>query len=162
MRIPLYRLCRGGAIILLLALLGWVEAPRPSLAEIAGPPPGYARIWIYRYYEPYVSLATPYVRFNGQIVGVSEPGGAFYRDVAPGEYYVTVDSEGRDVYQFVHVAAVSGQTLYIQVEASKYWDCDGGSSKGGAGWCRDTFYTRLQPPGVGAPAVASLETYSRG
>jgi hypothetical protein len=160
MRIPLYRLCRGGAITLLLALFGWAGTPQPGLAEIAGPPPGHARIWIYRYYEPYVSLATPYVRFNGRIVGVSEPGGAFYRDVAPGEYAVTVDSEGRDVYQFVHIAVVPGQTLYIQVQASKYWDCGGGPK--GPGWCRDTFYTRLQPPGVGAPAVASLETYSRG
>ncbi|HZU90212.1 MAG TPA: hypothetical protein VE993_13230 [Stellaceae bacterium] len=160
MRIPLYRLCRGGAILLLLALFGWVQMPRPGLAESAGPPPGYARIWIYRYYEPYVSLATPYVRFNGRIVGVSEPGGAFYRDVPPGEYAVTVDSEGRDVNQFARVAVVPGQTLYVQVEVSKYWDC-GGSPRGST-WCRDTFYTRVQPPWVGAPAVASLETYSRG
>src|SRR5579883_2062695 len=86
---------RLGRIILLFVALGWIAAPQPGVAETAGPPPGYARIWVYRYDEPYVSLATPYVRFNGRIVGVSKPGAAFYRDVPPGEYYVTVDSEGR-------------------------------------------------------------------
>jgi hypothetical protein len=162
MRIPstLARLCRTGTMVLLLAFLGWVQAPQPGLAATAGPPPGYARIWVYRYYEPYVSLATPYVRFNGRIVGVSEPGAAFYRDVPPGEYYVTVDSEGRDVNQFAHIAVVPGQTVYIEVEVSKYWDCGGGIK--GDGWCRDTFYTREQSPQVGAAAIASLQPYSSG
>jgi hypothetical protein len=156
MRIPpaVSRLCRTGALILFVAFLGGMQSPPPGPAETAGPPPGYGRIWIYRYYEPYVSLATPYVRFNGRIVGVSEPGAAFYREVPPGNYYVTVDSEGRDVYQFVTVAVVPGQQVYVQVQVSKYWDC-GGSPKG-AEWCRDTFYTRLQLPQVGAAAVAAL------
>src|SRR5579883_3194828 len=135
---------RLGRIILLFVALGWIAAPRPGVAETAGPPPGYARIWVYRYDEPYVSLATPYVRFNGRIVGVSKPGAAFYRDVPPGEYYVTVDSEGRDVNQYAH----------IEVAVSKYWDCGGGAR--GGGWCRDTFYTRLQPPRIGAFAVYAL------
>jgi len=145
---------RLGRIILLFVALGWIAAPRPGVAETAGPPPGYARIWVYRYDEPYVSLATPYVRFNGRIVGVSKPGAAFYRDVPPGEYYVTVDSEGRDVNQFAHIAVAAGQQVYIEVEVSKYWDCSGGAR--GGGWCRDTFYTRLQPPRIGAFAVYAL------
>lgn len=157
MRIPpaVCQLWRTGAMILLVAFLGWMQSPPPSLAEPAGPPPGYARIWLYRYDEPYVSLATPYVRFNGRIVGVSEPGAAFYRDVPPGNYYVTVDSEGRDVYQFANVAVVAGQQVYVQVQVSRLWDCNGGDTKG-IGYCRDTFYTRLQLPQVGAAAVAAL------
>lgn len=123
-----------------------------------GPPPGYARIWLYREYEPYESLATPYIRFNDQIVAISEPGGAFYRDVAPGEYYVTVDSEGRDVNQFAHVAAVAGQQIYLQVQVSRYWDCGGGGRDGGS-WCRPTFYTRLQLPEVAAAAIAHSALY---
>lgn len=159
MRIPfaVRRLCRTGTIIFAIACLGWLSAPSTSVAETAGPPPGYGRIWIYRYYEPYVSLATPYVRFSGRVIGVSEPGSAFYRDVPPGTYHVTVDSEGRDVNQFTTVAVVPGQQVYIQVQVSKYWDCGGGGgSRGSAGWCRDTFYTRLQLPQVGAAAVAML------
>ena len=125
----------------------------------AGPAPGYARIWLYRDYEPYVSLATPYVRFNGAIVAISQPGGAFYRDVPPGEYYVTVDSDGRDVNQFVSVAAVAGQQIYIKVQASRYWDCGGGGGNKGGGWCRDTFYTRLQLPEVAGAEIAHSRFY---
>jgi hypothetical protein len=157
------RFSRTGMMILLLAFFGWLSSPWPGFAETAGPSPGYARIWIYRYDEPYVSLATPYIRFNGAIVGVSQPGGVFYRDVPPGEYYITVDSEGRDVDQFANVAVVAGQQIYIQVQVSKYWDCGGGGSDlGGNGWCRDTFYTRLQLPQTGAAAVAMLLPSRRG
>ncbi|MGH7110863.1 MAG: hypothetical protein ACREFK_10595 [Stellaceae bacterium] len=151
------RFCRTATILLAIGFLGWLSAPPAGLAETAAPSPGYGRIWIYRYNEPYVSLATPYVRFNGRIVGVSTPGGVFYRDVPPGTYHVTVDSEGRDVNQFTTVAVVPGQQVYIQVQVSKYWDCGGGGGdRGAAGWCRDTFYTRLQLPQVGTAAIGML------
>jgi hypothetical protein len=157
MRLPyaLGRLCRTGTLILTIAFFGWLQASQPSFAATAvgPPPPGYGRIWIYRSYEPYISLATPYVLFNGRIVGVSEPGAAFYRDVLPGDYHITVQSEGRDVNQFVTVGVAPGQQVYVKVEVSKFWDCGGGP---GAGWCHPTFYTRLQLPQVGATAVASL------
>ena len=96
------RLRLGGAVLLLaLTIMG--VAPRGlALAAAANPPglapvsPGMARIWIYRDYEPYQTLARPYVRLNGAIAGISEPGGALYRDVVPGTYTVTVDSDGTD------------------------------------------------------------------
>jgi hypothetical protein len=152
---------RTAAICMLAAVAVCALASSAGAAAApGGPPPGYARIWLYRAYEPYESLATPYVRFNGQIVAISEPGGAFYRDVAPGEYDVTVDSEGRDVNQFARVAAVAGQQIYLQVQVSRYWDCGGGGGRdGGGGWCRDTFYTRLQLPEVAAAAIAHSAFY---
>lgn len=151
------RLCRAGLTILFLGGFGAMLSPQPSRADTPGPPPGYARIWIYRFYEPFVSLATPYIRFNGRIVGVSTPGGVLYRDVPPGDYDVTVDSEGRDTNQFADVAVVAGQQIYIQVQVSKYWDCGGGGgSQGGNGWCRDTFYTRLQLPQVATAAIEAM------
>ena len=55
-----------------------------------------ARIWFYREMAPYSSLATPYVRLNGVIAGVSQPGGSSYRDVPPGHYHLSVDSYGVD------------------------------------------------------------------
>ncbi|HJU14939.1 MAG TPA: hypothetical protein VJ770_00590 [Stellaceae bacterium] len=140
-------------LILLAALFGAAGWPQAGYAEGPAPPPGYARIWIYRYYEPYRSLATPYVRFNGRIVGVSRQGTAFYRDVPPGDYEVTVDSEGRDVHQFARIAVAPGQQVYIETEVSKYWDCGAGAR---SDWCRDTFYTLLQLPRIGAAAVARL------
>ncbi len=166
MRIPfaVRRLGRTGAIVLLVAFLGWVPSPRPGFAATpgpaAGPPPGYARIWIYRFYEPFISLATPYIRFNGRIVGVSEPGSVIYRDVSAGTYHVTVDSEGMDVNQFANVAVVPGQQVYIQVQVSKSWYCGGGGgSNGGNGWCRPTFYTRLQLPQLAAAQIQAMPYY---
>jgi hypothetical protein len=131
--------------------------PPAAAVEQPIPPPGYGRIWLYRDYEPYISLATPYVRFNGQIVGVSEPGGAFYRDVAPGQYYVTVDSIGQDVNQFVNLAVAAGQQVYVKVDASRYWDSGGGVRD--EGWSRPTFYTRLQLPQTAAAEMAHTRFY---
>jgi hypothetical protein len=64
---------------------------------------GKDRLWFYRDYEPYETLARPYLRLNEQVAGISESGGTFYRDVAPAHYSVTVDSAGRDVNQFAEV-----------------------------------------------------------
>jgi hypothetical protein len=150
-------LVRVAAMALLAALL--CDASAGSAAVPGGPPPGYARIWLYRYWEPYESLATPYVRLNGAIAGISQPGGSFYRDVAPGQYDVTVDSLGQDVNQFARIGVVAGQQIYIQVQVSRYWDCGGGDDRGGGGWCRPTFYTRLQIPEVATAAIAHLPVY---
>ena len=147
------RICRSSAIILVVALLGWIGLPRIELAESAGSPPGYARIWIYRYDEPYVSEATPYILFNNRIVAISRPGTAFYRDVRPGDYDVTVDPSGQDINQFARVVLAAGRQIYIQIQVSKLWNC--GSSAIPS--CRDTFYTRVQPPQIGAAAIASLQ-----
>jgi hypothetical protein len=159
-------LARAAALGLMAALLFAVP---PALADapataLAAPPAGYGRIWIYRYYEPYESLATPYVRFNGRIVAVSQPGGSFYRDVPAGTYHVTVDSQGRDTDQFTTVAVVPGQTVYVQVQVSRYWDCGGGGGNraGGGGWCRPTFYPRLQLPQVAEAAIAHMPFYGGG
>ena len=78
---------------LLLAPPVWAQ-PVASTTASNVPPPGMARIWWYRALEPYSSLATPYVRMNGAIAGVSQPGGAFYNDVPPGHYHLSVDTIG--------------------------------------------------------------------
>jgi hypothetical protein len=147
------RFCRSGAPLLILVLFGCAGPPPAGLAETAGPPPGYARIWIYRTYNPYTSQATPYVRINGRIVGVSELGSALYRDVPPGVYTVTVDSPGRDVHQFATVALVAGQVVYIKTDANNWW----------ATMCRrceiDTFYTLVVSPRLAHAEMAALPAY---
>ena len=163
---PIATLCagrspRGPAIGILSALFVCGLVSTAAAEEMpAAPPPGYARIWVYRLDEPYVSLDRPYVRFNHRIVAISELGGAFYRDVLPGEYDITVDSEGRDVNQFVRVGAAAGQQIYIEVQALRYWDC--GSSDLHNQWCWPTFYTRLQVPRVAAAAIAHSRFYGGG
>jgi hypothetical protein len=147
MRIP-GMLRRVGAILAAAAVLG---AVLPGFAQTAGPPPGTARIWIYRTFEPQITLATPYVRINGAIVAVARLGSVFYRDVPPGTYLITADSPGRDVDQFARVALAAGETVYIKVDANNWW----------AGLCRscqiNTFYTRLM-----APAFARAEMAAGG
>ena len=161
------RLRLGGAV-LLFALTSMGLAPRGlALATATNAPgltpasPGMARIWIYRDYEPYDSLARPYVRLNGAIAGISEPGGAFYRDVAPGTYTATVDSDGTDVKQFVSVPVAAGQQVYVKVLVSATWN-SGGGERGSAGWARDTFYTWQIQPEVAAAEIARLPLYGGG
>ena len=125
---------RGGMLLLLLlAIAGTLPGAHAAAngAQILPPvPPGMARIWIYRDYEPFLSLARPYVRLNGAVIGISEPGGALYRDVAAGAYAVTVDSDGTDSNQFVTVAPAPGQQVFVKVLVDPYWASGGGGRRG--------------------------------
>ncbi|MFI4947597.1 MAG: DUF2846 domain-containing protein [Alphaproteobacteria bacterium] len=164
------RLRLGGAVLLLALTSMGLAAWGPALAAVTAAPgvapvsPGTARIWIYRDYEPYETLARPYVRLNGAIIGISEPGAVFYRDVAPGTYTVTVDSEGIDVQQFVSVPVAAGQQAYVKVLASASWDSGsgGGDRGGGGGWARDTFYTWQIQPEAAAAEIAHMPVYAGG
>jgi hypothetical protein len=55
------------------------------------------------------------------IIGISNQGGAFYRDVPAGWYHITVDSYGRDLCQLADVALASGQQIYIEVLSLRSW-----------------------------------------
>ncbi|HEV2302925.1 MAG TPA: hypothetical protein VGR91_15270 [Stellaceae bacterium] len=137
----------SGLATLFAALFGCAApVPRAGVGAIAGVPAGAARLWIYRDYEPYETLARPYVRINGRIAGVSEPGGAFHRDLPPGAYRVTVDTVGRDVHQFATITLAPGQTGFVKIESSKLWLSD-------LSYRADTFYTRLIPRGVAEKEV---------
>jgi hypothetical protein len=138
-----------GAVALALA-----GGTAPVAAQSQAPlPPGRARVWFYRDYEPYESLSRPYVRMNGGIVGISEPGGSFYRDVAPGRYTLTVDSWGSDVNQFPVVTLAPGEVVYAKIESLDAWSTDGSDR---APYQRDTFYVRLIPPPA---ALAELPSH---
>jgi hypothetical protein len=129
----------------LAALCGCVQPQAVTLPAI---PAGDFRLCIYREYEPFETLARPYVRINGGIVGISDPGGAFHRDLPPGTYHVTVDTVGHDVNQFADVTAATGQTVYIQVESSRLWESD-------LNYTANTFYTRVISPGNAETKLAA-------
>ena len=137
------------AAILGLVLLSGLAQPSTAAggAPIAAAPPGAARIWIYREYEPADTLARPFVRMNGAVIAISEPGGSFFRDVPPGVYTVTVDTVGHDVNQFVTISLAAAQTVFVKVESSKLWESD-------LNYTADTFYTRLIPPETAAREIA--------
>jgi len=138
---------------LLLAAASCAQLPPTSAVAIPPIPAGEARLWIYRNDGPYDPQATPYVRLNGQVAGVSEANGAFYRDVAPGHYLVSVDSYFRDVYQFAEADLTAGQVACVLVQSLR--KVSGGES----GASRDIFYTRLIPVETARAAVANTPFY---
>ncbi len=148
----------GSATVMIFALLmviGCAAQDPQQLAEKqrllnSYPLAGQARIWIYRTYDPEITRQEPYVRINGQIVGVALLGRAYYRDVPPGNYEVTVDSRGTAPDQFARFGLAAGQTVFIKVDANNWW----------AGMCRhcqvDTFYTLIQTPQLALADLASI------
>jgi hypothetical protein len=148
----------GLLLSMILALGGCASAPAVTAAQIPPIPPGMARVWFYRLDAPYITQARPYVRLNGTPIGISEDGGAFYRDVSPGQYYVTVDSYGVDINQFPHVILVPGETAYFQVIGSRYWASGGGAGRG-ADWERPTFYVWVMPAQIAGPAIEDSHFY---
>ena len=146
-------------IALAVTLCACAAQPTTGSVSIGKVPPGIARAWFYREDEPYNGLDRPYVRMNGAIVGISELGAAFYRDVAPGSYSVTVDSYRRYINQFPHVSLAPGETAYFRV-------LEESSSSSGVGAARDfarpSFYVWVMPAAVAGPAVARSLFYPGG
>ena len=106
------RACTG---VVFLLLVSCSQFPPVSAVDLRSIPPGSARIWFYRVYDPTESKGRPYIYMNGTIVGISEQGYAFYRDVLAGLYHVSVESYGRDLFQFRDVALVPGQQAYVKI-----------------------------------------------
>jgi hypothetical protein len=148
-------LLRWHVIAAAILLLAANCTPLPAVGSMAIPPipAGDSRLWFYRDREPYETHQRPYLRLNGQIVGVSEPSGAFHRDVAPGHYIVTVDSYlSSDFGQFAEIDLVARQEAFVKVlsQAQKV---------GGERAARENFYTRVVPAEVARAAVARLRFY---
>ena len=149
-------LLSAGAALLSFAMVSC--APLPPTASVAIPPipAGAARVWFYRDGGPYDGQGTPYLRMNEAIVGVSEPQGALYRDVAPGQYHVTVDSYGRDFNQSRWVYLFPGQQAYFKIVSLRNWINCGGRR----GECqRDTFYVWDMPPEIAQGDIARSQFY---
>lgn len=146
---------RGLTMTLAIVTVALSSYAPVTAAPVSDPSRAAARVWVYREYEPYETLARPYVRFNGQIIGISEPGGSFYRDVQPGTYSVTVDSFGKDVHQFANVSLGAGQTTFIKVESARDWES-------GLNYRRDTFYTRVISPEMAQRELGRSQFFGGG
>ena len=151
-------LCGAVLCAAVLALGGCTGLAPPATSSAASAPvgPGAARIWFYRDYEPSVSLNVANVALNGAGAGSVQPDdGAFYRDVAPGHYHITVESYGVDVNQDRDVDLAPGQEAFVKVLASDW-------ISGFAGFRRDTFYISLVPPQVARAELANRPVYGGG
>jgi hypothetical protein len=80
--LPLRNWVNAAGLLLMLSANGCATSTAP---QVPGPPSGQARIWFYRLWDPSESRNVANIGVNGVYVGSVEPGGAFYRDVAPGQ-----------------------------------------------------------------------------
>jgi hypothetical protein len=139
----------AGALLLLCACAG---PPRgPTFATVALPPvpADKARIFFYRAYQPYESLALSPIYLNRREAAVSVPGEVSTLDVAPAEYEIYVYSRNDFPNAFKHVALRSGDSLYVKVDALRNWagDCF-------AEW--PTFVATIMPPEQARAEMAGL------
>jgi hypothetical protein len=148
---------RAGAAFILLAAANGCAAPVPPTASVAIPPvpPGEARIWFYRDYEPYADRGRPSVALNGTYAGIAELGGAFYRDVPPGRYLATVETYGIDFNQVANFDIASGQEAYVRIVSNPSWYQDGDRRT----FQRPTYYAWLIPSDAAHADVAHLSFY---
>jgi hypothetical protein len=128
----------------LLLVLSAAACATPPAPQVAAPPPGQARIWFYRLWDPSESLNVANIDANGAYVGSVEPGGAFYRDVSPGVYHIVPQNRYFDSNQDTNVAVVPGQQVFIAVLDLTSW----ANAVSGGQWYvrRDAWYARLVPP----------------
>ena len=146
------RHCKAGLLVILAACS---QLPPTSSVAIPPVPGGAGRIWIYRNDYQYEAHQTPYVRLNGQIAGVVQPNGAFYRDVPPGYYTVAVDSYGVPYpHQFAEFTLGAGQEAFVKVLSMR--DKVGGEFGVGS---RARFFTQLFRADAARPAVAGTPFY---
>src|SRR5438552_15430862 len=101
--------------VLIVAMAGCAQQPVTAAVSIPPIPAGEARIWFYRAYEPYAGKGLPAIAANGRYVGVAELGGAFYRDVPPGHYVVTVETTGVDFSQIANLDLAPGQAAFVKI-----------------------------------------------
>lgn len=137
---------------LLLFVAGCAEPPATAQVPVTAPPvpAGQARIWFYRPWEPSESLNLANINVNGSYLGSVANGGAFYRDVPPGHYYIAPESYGRDFNQDTDVDLVPRQQLYVKVLSLRSWQ-EGGDVNS---FERDTFYARPIPPETAQAEIA--------
>jgi hypothetical protein len=145
------------AMCLLLMSASCSQLPPTRSVAIPLVPAGESRIWLYRNEGPYESHQTPYFRLNGQLVGVSEPNAALYRDVPPGHYTVSVDSYGVPYpNQFANFDIRAGQETFIKVVSMRERVGGGGDSGFSL---RAIFYTWLIPADAARPEVSGIPFY---
>ena len=152
---PRQWLARGAQIMLLLAITGCAQMAATSSVNIPPIPAGGSRIWFYRAADVYTGKGLPAIAANGGYVGQAELGGAFYRNVPPGHYLVTVQTVGVDLNQSANFDLSPGQEAYVKIVSLPSWDTGGDRNE----WARPTFYAWLIPNQVAQADVARLSFY---
>jgi hypothetical protein len=148
----------AGIGVILLGIAGCAQQPPTSATAIPPLAGQQARVWFYRDLDPNAPMATPYVRIDGALAGISRPGGASYRDVAAGRHQISVDSYVNDANQARIVDLAPGAQVYAKVVPLDNYVESGGEFSGG--YHRDTYYLWLYPQEVAWPAIARSAFYA--
>ena len=119
-------------------------------------PPGAARVYFYRWLEPYNSTSASLAYLNGAPIGVTEPGAVLYRDVAPGQYTIAVQSAGVLQNQFKTVELRPGDTVYARIESLHIWDMACRQHED----CGDTFLVQIMDPALARAEMQELRFIS--
>src|SRR6266446_3442230 len=146
---------RAGHSALLLATASCAQPAATTAVAIPTIPAGEARISFYRDYEPYAGKGLPAVAANGAYVGSAQLGGAFYRNVPPGHYHVTVETVGIDFNQSANFDIAPGQQAYVKIVSNPEWVSDGDRHT----YERPTFYAWLISNQVAQADVVHLTLY---
>jgi hypothetical protein len=139
--------------LMLAACQGHVTEPSIARATIVPVALGQARIYFYRDWEPYESLSRPLIYLNDAAVAISEPGGISFRDLAPGEYHISVDSQGTYPHQFKELVLRDGDIRYVKIQSLASWYTNVGRDRLGR---RDTFVVELIPERQAQPEIGQM------
>jgi hypothetical protein len=121
-----------------------------SYAPVAAQAPGTARVWFLRTRDPQEQFGDPIIFANGNQVGRSVPGVAFYHDFPPGTYAFSVQSYGLTAGQPIRqnmVQLAPGTDTYLEILWGGSWLV---GTAGGA-----TFFIRTLPPELGQAYLRS-------
>ena len=135
-------------LLLMLSAAACATSPAPQVSALL---PGQARIWFYRTWLPSESLNLANIDVNGVYFGSVENGGAFYRDVPPGNYHIAPQSFARDFNQDTNVGLVPGQQVYVKILDLTSWANSVSVSRNIQ---RDSFYAWLIAPQLAQVEIA--------
>jgi len=136
-------------LVLLAACSGRIREPVFASVKMTPVRADLARVYFYRAFEPYESLARPLIYLDGRSLAVSEPGGVLFRDEEPGAYEISVFSSGIYPNQFKKILLRQGDTLYVRIESLRNW-------YRGFNWEKDTFVVSLVSESEAEAEMASL------
>ena len=108
-----------GACAIGIAALAAGCATGPKYAEVASSMPklgaDQGRVYFFRSSSMFGAAIQPDVRLNGQVVGVSKPGGYFYVDRPAGNYVASTSTETEKTASFI---LAPGETKYLRTSPS--------------------------------------------
>lgn len=151
-------------VALCLTFLGLIATPADAGAAVPGAPPtampapGTVRVWFYRTFFPEDTKDLPAISLNGSPVGYAGQGISFYRDIAAGQYHITVDSYGKDFDQAQDVIFAPGAEYYVKILSSPSWV----SGSGRHPFVRGTYYVSLVSPQIAARELPQTTYLTNG